>query len=62
MHMAAIKYASQRDAPILVAARPGSTKIPVPSIPPIPIAITAGSDKLFSSFFKILFYIYKNSK
>ena len=60
--MAATKYANQRDAPIFVAARPGKTKIPVPSIPPRPIAITAGKDKLLSNFFKILFYIYKNSK
>ena len=62
MQSAAIKYASQRDGPVFAAARPGSTKIPLPNIPPRLIAITAGRAKLLSSFFKILFYIYKNTK
>lgn len=62
MHMAAIKYASQSDGPVFAAARPGSTNIPLPSIPPRLIAITAGKARLLSNFFKILFYIYKNTK
>ena len=60
--MAAIKYASHNDGPVLIAASPGRTKIPLPSIPPRLIAITAGRAKLLSNFFKILFYIYKNTK
>jgi hypothetical protein len=60
--MAAIRYASHTDDPVLAAASPGSTKIPLPSIPPILIAITAGKANLLSNFFKILFYIYKNTK
>jgi len=49
---AANKYASQTEDPVLAAANPGKTKIPLPNIPPILIAITEIKDKLRSSFFK----------
>ncbi len=49
---AANKYASQRDDPVFAAASPGRTKIPLPSIPPILMAITEVKDKLRSNFFK----------
>jgi hypothetical protein len=57
IHTAANKYASQRDDPVFAAANPGRTKIPLPSIPPILMAITEVKDKLRSNFFKS--YLYK---
>ena len=54
-------YANQRYSPIIPAATPGRTKIPVPSIPPILIAITAGRVNFLSSFFKCFIVLkYKN--
>lgn len=49
---AANKYANQTEDPVLAAAKPGKTKIPLPNMPPILIAITEIKDKLRSSFFK----------
>ena len=58
---AAIKYASQRDSPIICAAIAGRTKIPLPSIPPILIAIIEGSVSFLSNFFKsVINLVYKN--
>jgi len=49
---AASKYASHNDDPVFAAASPGRTKIPLPSIPPILMAMTDVRDKLRSNFFK----------
>jgi len=40
------------DGPVLAAAIPGSTNIPLPNIPPILIAIIADSVNFLSNFFK----------
>ena len=58
---AASKYANHTEEPVLAAARPGSTNIPLPSIPPILIAITEVNDKLRSSFFKDFRFVSKKS-
>ena len=34
------KYANQTEEPVIFEANPGRTKIPLPSIPPMLIAIT----------------------
>ena len=52
MQIAAKRYANQSEDPVLAAASPGSTKIPLPSIPPMLMATTEVSDRLRSSFFK----------
>lgn len=52
IHTAASKYANQTDEPVFATANPGSTKIPLPNIPPILIAITDVNERLRSNFFK----------
>lgn len=52
IQIAANKYASQTDDPVFAAAKPGKTKIPLPSIPPMLIAITDDKFKLRCNFFK----------
>ena len=53
IHTAANKYAIQMEEPVLAAAIPGRTKIPLPSMPPILIAIAEVSVTLRLSFFKL---------
>ena len=61
MQRAATKNANHTDEPVIPTANPGRTNIPL-SIPPILTAIAPGNDQVLSNFFKILFYIYKNTK
>ena len=49
--------ANQTEAPVLVAAMPGKTKIPEPSIADTDIDTTAPSPSLLSSFFTQLWYV-----
>jgi len=56
---AANRYASQTEDPVFAAAMPGSTKIPLPSIPPILMAIADVKDKLLLSFFNFNNFIVK---
>ena len=57
IQIAAIRYATQIEDPVLAAAIPGKTKIPDPSIPAILIAITEDRESFLSSFF-INFLLY----
>jgi hypothetical protein len=41
------------DEPVFAAAIPGKTKIPLPSMPPMLMAITEVRFKLRSNFFKL---------
>ena len=56
INSAAIKYASQIEDPVFAAAIPGNTKIPLPSIPPILIAMIAGRVSVLLSFFILCKY------
>jgi hypothetical protein len=53
MQTAASKYANQTEEPVFAAASPGSTKMPLPSIPPMLMAMTDVKERLLSSFFKL---------
>jgi hypothetical protein len=62
-HTAANRYANHTDGPVFAAANPGSTKIPLPNIPPILIAMTEERVKLRFNFFNrfsFIFVKYKN--
>ena len=56
---AANKYASQTEDPVLAAANPGKTKIPLPNIPPILMAIAEVKETLRFSFFNDFKFIRK---
>ena len=61
-HTAANIYANQTDGPVFAAANPGRTKIPLPNIPPILIAITEERVKLRFNFFNRSFFCFVNHK